>query len=101
MAFCLYGKCSQTLYTKVSDKMANANSTDPDQIDHSESTLFAMPLSILRNCCIICHYLIVLLKTAGSSSTSVKTGTKSCKINRKKLSTMFLTISHREPVFLG
>ena len=39
----LYGKCPKNLYTKVSDRMAYANSADPG------STLFAVPLSILRN----------------------------------------------------
>ena len=27
----IYGKCPTVLYTKVSDKMAYANSVDPDQ----------------------------------------------------------------------
>ena len=43
--------------TKVSDKMTYANSADPDQTAPegavwSGSTLFAVPLSILRNSCI-------------------------------------------------
>ena len=42
------------LYTKISDKMAHANSADPDQIGSQgavwlRSTLFAIPLSILIN----------------------------------------------------
>ena len=45
------------LYTKVANKMAYANSTDPDQTAPegavwSGSTLFAYPLSFLRNNCI-------------------------------------------------
>ena len=52
-----YSKCPKILYTKVSDKMAYANSLDPDQTAPegavwSGSTLFAIPLSILRNNCI-------------------------------------------------
>ena len=52
-----YGKCPKIFCTKVSDKMAYANSVDSDQIDPegsvlSGSTLFAIPLSILRNNCI-------------------------------------------------
>ena len=52
-----YGKCPKILYTKVSDKMAYANSLDPEQTAPegavwSGSTLFAIPLSILRNNCI-------------------------------------------------
>ena len=45
------------LHTKVSDKMAYANGADPDQTAPEEaavwsgSTLFAFPLSILRNNC--------------------------------------------------
>ena len=43
--------------TKVSDKMAYANSADPDQtapegVVRSESTLFAIPQNILINSCI-------------------------------------------------
>ena len=45
------------LYTKVSDKMAYANSADPDQTAPSGavwsgSTLFAIPLSSSRKNCI-------------------------------------------------
>ena len=52
-----YGKCSKILYTKVSDKMTYANGADSDQTAPegavgSGSTLFATPLSILRNNCI-------------------------------------------------
>ena len=47
---------SKTLYTKTSDKMECANSTDPVQTApeavRSGSTMFALPLSILRNNCI-------------------------------------------------
>ena len=44
----LYGKCPKISYTKVSDKIAYANSADPDQTAPegaiwSGSTLFAMP----------------------------------------------------------
>ena len=47
-----YGKCPKISYNKVSDKMAYANSVDPDQTAPegavwSGSTLFAIP-SILR-----------------------------------------------------
>ena len=50
----LYVKCPIILNTKVSDKMAYANSEDPDQTAPggavwSGSTLFAIPLSTLRN----------------------------------------------------
>ena len=53
----LYGKCSKILYAKFSDKMAYANSADPDQTAFkgavwSGSTLFAISLSILGNNCI-------------------------------------------------
>ena len=46
-----YSKCPKIPYTKVSDKMAYANSADPDQTAPegavwSGSTLFAIPLSI-------------------------------------------------------
>ena len=46
-----YGKCPKISYTKMSDKMAYANSADPDQTAPagavwSGSTLFAIPLSI-------------------------------------------------------
>ena len=49
--FPYYGKCPKISYTKVSDKMAYANSADPDQIAPegavwSWSTLFAIPLII-------------------------------------------------------
>ena len=52
-----YNKCLKILYTKASDKMTYANSADPDQTAPegavwSGSTLFAIPLSILRNNCI-------------------------------------------------
>ena len=52
-----YGKCPKNSNTKVSDKMTYANSADPDQTAPegavwSGSTLFAIPLSILRNSCI-------------------------------------------------
>ena len=43
------GKCPKILYTRISDKMAYANSADPDQTAPegavwSRSTLFAIPL---------------------------------------------------------
>ena len=49
-----YGKCPKISYQKVSDNMAYANSADQDQTAPSgavcsRSTLFAIPLSILRN----------------------------------------------------
>ena len=52
-----YGKCPKNSNTKVSDKMTYANSADSDQTApegavRSGSTLFAIPLSILRNSCI-------------------------------------------------
>ena len=52
-----YCKCLKNSNTKVSDKMTYANSADPDQTAPSGavwsgSTLFAIPVSILRNCCI-------------------------------------------------
>ena len=52
-----YGKCPKISNTKLSDKMTYANSADPDQTAPegavwSGSTLFAFPLSILRNSCI-------------------------------------------------
>ena len=52
-----YGKYPKILYTKVSDKVAYASRADPDQTVTegavwSGSTLFAIPLSILRNICI-------------------------------------------------
>ena len=51
-----YGKCPKISSTKVSDEIAYANSVDPDQTAPegavwSGSTLFAIPLSILRNNC--------------------------------------------------
>ena len=46
-----YGKHSKISYTKVSDKMAYANSEDPEKTAPQESTLFAIPLIILRNNC--------------------------------------------------
>ena len=53
----LYGKYPKILNTKVSDKMPYANSADPDQTATEEavksgSTLFVIPLSILRNNCV-------------------------------------------------
>ena len=49
MCFLNYGKCPKISYTKLSDKMAYANSVDPDQ---PGSILFAIPLGILGNNCI-------------------------------------------------
>ena len=54
----IYAKCSKISYTKVADRMAYSNSAEPDQIApegafRSGSTLFAIPLGILRNKCII------------------------------------------------
>ena len=51
-----YGICPKILYTKVSDKMAYANSADNDQTVSSGavksgSTLFAIPQSIVRKNC--------------------------------------------------
>ena len=46
------GKCPKVLNTKVSDNMTYANSTDPEGPVLSRSTLFAIPLSSLRNNCI-------------------------------------------------
>ena len=49
-----YSKCPKILYTKVSDKIAYANSADPNQTAGAVwlgSTLFATPLGILRNNC--------------------------------------------------
>ena len=43
----VYGKCPKISKTKVSDKMTNANSADPDETEGavwSGSTLFAIPL---------------------------------------------------------
>ena len=50
---CVYGKCPKISYTKVSDKIAYTNTVDPDQTAPngavwSGSTLFVIPLSILR-----------------------------------------------------
>ena len=50
-------KCPKISYNKVSDKMAYANSAGPNQTAPEGavwlgSTLFAIPLSILRNNCI-------------------------------------------------
>ena len=52
-----YSKCPKIWYTKVSDKMAYANSVDLDQTAPSGavwsgSSLFAIPLSIFGNNCI-------------------------------------------------
>ena len=52
-----YGKCPKISNTKFSDKKVYANSADPDQtapegVVWSGSTLFDIPLSILRNICI-------------------------------------------------
>ena len=46
-----YHKYPKSLYTKLSDKMAYANSADLDQIRSSliSFALFAIPLSILGN----------------------------------------------------
>ena len=53
----IYSKCPKISYTKVSDKIAYANSADPDHTApvkavRSRSTLFAIPLGILENNCI-------------------------------------------------
>ena len=40
------------MYTKVSDKMAYANSADSDKIAPEGSTLFAVPQNTSRNNCI-------------------------------------------------
>ena len=53
----VYGKCPKISNTKVSNKMTYENSADPDQTAPegavwSGSTLFAIPLNILRNSCI-------------------------------------------------
>ena len=50
----MYGKCLKILYHKVSDKMAYANSLDPDRTAPkgavwSGSRLFAIPPSSLGN----------------------------------------------------
>ena len=42
------------MYSKVSEKMAYANSADPDQTEGAVwlgSAVFAIPLSVLRNNC--------------------------------------------------
>ena len=44
----LYGKWPKISYTEVSNKMAYANSAEPDQAAPEGSTLFAIPLNILR-----------------------------------------------------
>ena len=49
------GECPKILYTEISDKMTYANSVDTDQTAFagavwSVSTLFAIPLSALKNC---------------------------------------------------
>ena len=49
----IYGECPKISNTKVSEKMTYTNSADPDQTAPegavwSGSTLFAMPLSILK-----------------------------------------------------
>ena len=51
-----FAKCPKILYTKVSEKLAYANSANPDQTAPegavwSGSTLFAIPLIILRSSC--------------------------------------------------
>ena len=48
-----YHKCPKISYTKVADKMAYANNADPDQIAPTEavksrSTLFTVPVNILK-----------------------------------------------------
>ena len=53
----VYCKCPKISYTKVADKMAYTNRADPDQtVPEGEvwsgSTLFAIPLSSLRQNCI-------------------------------------------------
>ena len=53
----LPSKCPKISYTKTSEKMAYANNADPDQTAPegavwSGSTLFAIPLHILRRNCI-------------------------------------------------
>ena len=42
-----YGKCPKLVYTKVSDKMAYANSVDQDQTAPKGPSLFVILLSIL------------------------------------------------------
>ena len=51
-----YGKCPKISYTKLFDKMAYANSEDPDQTNPewaiwSGCILFAIPLNISWNNC--------------------------------------------------
>ena len=53
-----YDKCPKIMYTKVTDKLAYANSADLDQSAPkgavwSGSTLFAISLIIISNKCII------------------------------------------------
>ena len=50
--YLIYDKYPKIPYTNVPNKMAWANNADPDQTVWSGSTLFAIPLSILRNNCI-------------------------------------------------
>ena len=38
-----YGKCPKVMNTKVSDKMAYANSIDPDQKEQSDQGLHCLP----------------------------------------------------------
>ena len=50
---CKHGKCPDILYTKVSNKMAYANSAHPGQTAPkgavwSGSALFAIPLRVLK-----------------------------------------------------
>ena len=50
----MYSKCPKISYTEVADKMAYANCADPDQTAPegtvwSGSTLFAIPLSYLKD----------------------------------------------------
>ena len=40
----LYGKCPKISHTKLSDKMAYANSADPDQKEQSDQGLCCLPL---------------------------------------------------------
>ena len=52
-----YSKCPKIPYAKVAGKIAYANSADPDQTAPegavwSGSTLYVIPLSILRHNCI-------------------------------------------------
>ena len=54
MPYYTYGKCPKISNTKWTDKMAYANTVDPDQTVleravWSRYRLFAIPLSILRN----------------------------------------------------